>query len=72
MGKVEIGGGSAVAVQSILQHLYQDIAATVAQIHRLEEAGMNLIGWPYRIWRLRKPLPESKADFHSSDCRHSF
>ena len=43
VGKVEVGGGAAVAVQSMCNTFTQDTAATVAQIHRLEEAGCEII-----------------------------
>jgi (E)-4-hydroxy-3-methylbut-2-enyl-diphosphate synthase len=43
IGKVPVGGGSPITVQSMTNTDTRDVAATVAQIHRLEEAGCELI-----------------------------
>lgn len=43
VGNVAIGGGSPVTVQSMTSTNTHDIDATVAQIHRLEEAGVEII-----------------------------
>lgn len=43
VGNVVIGGGAPIAVQSMCNTFTQDIAATVAQILRLEEAGCEII-----------------------------
>lgn len=43
VGKVPIGGGSPIAIQSMTNTRTQDAAATIAQIHRLEEAGCEII-----------------------------
>ncbi|MEE4357901.1 MAG: flavodoxin-dependent (E)-4-hydroxy-3-methylbut-2-enyl-diphosphate synthase [Desulfococcaceae bacterium] len=43
VGNVVIGGGASIAVQSMCNTFTQDIAATVAQILRLEEAGCEII-----------------------------
>lgn len=43
VGKVQIGGGAPVAVQSMCITDTADVDATVAQIHRLEDAGCEVI-----------------------------
>ncbi len=43
VGEVAIGGGAPIAVQSMTNTLTSDVEATVAQIHRLEQAGCELI-----------------------------
>ena len=43
VGKVKVGGGAPVVVQSMCTTDTADVDATVAQIHRLEEAGCEII-----------------------------
>lgn len=43
IGKVKIGAGHPIAIQSMCNTKTDDVAATVAQIHRLEKAGCELI-----------------------------
>lgn len=43
VGSVNIGGMAPIAVQSMTNTFTQDIPATVAQIHRLEESGCEII-----------------------------
>lgn len=43
IGRVEIGGGNPVAVQSMTKTATSDIDATVAQIHQLEKAGCEIV-----------------------------
>ncbi len=43
VGDFAIGGGSPVSVQSMTNTDTKDIAATVAQIHRLEKAGCDIV-----------------------------
>lgn len=54
VGGVRVGGGAPVAVQSMTNTLTTDIDATVAQIHRLEQAGADIV-------RVSVPDPESAA-----------
>ncbi len=42
-GKVEIGGGAAISIQSMTNTDTRDVGATVSQIFRLEEAGCQII-----------------------------
>ncbi|MBF0117374.1 MAG: flavodoxin-dependent (E)-4-hydroxy-3-methylbut-2-enyl-diphosphate synthase [Desulfobacterales bacterium] len=43
VGNVEIGGNSAISVQSMTNTLTKNVPATVSQIRRLEEAGCEII-----------------------------
>lgn len=43
IGDRKIGGGNPVAIQSMTNTKTEDVAATVAQIHALEEAGCDII-----------------------------
>ena len=43
VGTVAVGGGAPVSIQSMCNTKTDDVAATVAQIHRLEEAGCEII-----------------------------
>ena len=43
IGGVKIGGGAPIAVQSMTNTFTHDVAATVAQIHRLEAVGCELV-----------------------------
>ena len=43
IGGVPIGGGAPVSIQSMCNTPTEDVEATVAQIHRLEQAGCDII-----------------------------
>lgn len=43
VGGVPVGGGTPVTIQSMCSTKTHDVAATVSQIHRLEEAGCEII-----------------------------
>ena len=43
VGKVAVGGGAAVSIQSMCNTRTDDVTATVAQIHALENAGCEII-----------------------------
>ncbi len=57
VGNVPIGGGAPIAVQSMTNTLTTDVAATVAQIRGLEEAGADIV-------RVSVPDPESAKAMH--------
>ncbi|MGI6030537.1 MAG: flavodoxin-dependent (E)-4-hydroxy-3-methylbut-2-enyl-diphosphate synthase [Eubacteriales bacterium] len=42
VGNVQVGGGAPIAVQSMCNTDTRDVAATVAQIHRMEQAGCDI------------------------------
>ena len=52
VGKVAVGGDAPIAVQSMTNTITHDVAATVAQIQGLEEAGADIV-------RVSCPDPES-------------
>ena len=52
IGGVTIGGGAAAAIQSMCSTRTEDVAATVAQILRLEQAGCEIV-------RVAVPTPEA-------------
>ncbi|MEZ8220242.1 4-hydroxy-3-methylbut-2-en-1-yl diphosphate synthase [Candidatus Fervidibacteria bacterium JGI MDM2 JNZ-1-D12] len=52
VGRVQIGGGASVSIQSMTTTKTEDIDATVTQIHRLEEAGCEIV---------RVAVPNEKA-----------
>lgn len=54
VGNVLVGGGAAIAVQSMTNTRTTDIDATVAQIHRLQQAGADIV-------RVSVPDPDSAA-----------
>ena len=54
VGDVLVGGDAPIAVQSMTNTLTTDIDATVAQVHRLEQAGADIV-------RISVPDPESAA-----------
>ncbi len=56
VGKVEIGGDAPIAVQSMTNTPTEDVPATLAQIHALEEAGADIV-------RVSCPTEESTAAF---------
>ena len=43
IGGVQVGGGADITVQSMTKTDTRDVAATVRQIHELEEAGCEII-----------------------------
>ncbi len=54
VGNIPVGGDAPIAVQSMTNTLTHDVAATVAQIHELEEAGADIV-------RVSVPDPDSSA-----------
>ncbi|MBO5283480.1 MAG: flavodoxin-dependent (E)-4-hydroxy-3-methylbut-2-enyl-diphosphate synthase, partial [Lachnospiraceae bacterium] len=60
IGKVQIGGGAPIAIQSMTNTRTEDVAATVAQIHRLEQAGCEIIRCTVPTLEAAKALGEIK------------
>ena len=52
VGSIQIGGNAPISVQSMTNTKTHDVAATVHQIHRLEEVGCEII---------RVAIPDEKA-----------
>ena len=62
IGSVTIGGGSPVAIQSMTNTKTEDVAATVAQIRRLEAAGCEIIRCAVPGMEAAKALREIKKE----------
>lgn len=60
IGKVQIGGGAPIAIQSMTNTRTEDVAATVAQIQRLEQAGCEIIRCTVPTLEAAKALGEIK------------
>ena len=58
VGNVEVGGDAPITVQSMTNTLTTDVNATVAQIHRLEEAGADIV---------RVSCPDQESSFALKD-----
>lgn len=43
IGKVKVGGGAPISVQSMTKTDTRDVSSTIAQIHRLEEVGCEIV-----------------------------
>lgn len=64
VGGVDIGGGAPVSIQSMCNTKTEDIAATVAQIHRLEEAGCEIIRVAVPTMEAAKAIGAIKRQIH--------
>ena len=62
VGKVPVGGGAPVSIQSMTNTLTGDVKATVAQIRALEDAGCDIV-------RVAVPDMESAAAVKASGNR---
>lgn len=64
IGTVKIGGGNPVAIQSMTNTRTEDVAATVAQIHRLERAGCEIIRCAVPTMEAAQALNEIRKQIH--------
>ena len=64
IGQVRIGGGAPVAIQSMTNTRTEDVSATVAQIHRLEQAGCEIIRCTVPTSEAARALKEIKKQIH--------
>ncbi|WP_034446507.1 flavodoxin-dependent (E)-4-hydroxy-3-methylbut-2-enyl-diphosphate synthase [Butyrivibrio sp. AE2032] len=64
IGDRVIGGGNPVLIQSMTNTRTEDVAATVAQIRRLEEAGCEIIRSTVPTLEAAKALSEIKKQIH--------
>lgn len=62
IGKVYIGGGSPIAIQSMTNTKTDDVKATVEQIHALEEAGCEIIRCTANTKEAAKAFREIKKE----------
>ena len=58
IGNRVIGGGNPILIQSMTNTPTEDVAATVAQIHRLEEVGCEIIRCTVPTLEAAKAIPE--------------
>ena len=64
IGKVAIGGGNPVAIQSMCNTKTEDVKATVEQILRLEQAGCEIIRVAVPTMEAAEALEEIKSRIH--------
>ena len=64
VGALTIGGGAPISVQSMTKTPTHDVAATVAQIHALEEAGCDIVRVAVPDTRAAEALGAIKAQIH--------
>ena len=64
IGSRQIGGGSPVLIQSMTNTRTQDVQATVAQIHRLEQAGCEIVRCTVPDGEAARALAEIKRQIH--------
>lgn len=64
IGDVEIGGGNAIAIQSMTNTKTEDVAATVAQILALEAVGCDIIRCAVPTMEAAQALAEIKKEIH--------
>lgn len=64
IGNVVIGGGSPIAIQSMTNTKTEDVEATIGQIHRLEQAGCEIIRCAVPTRRAALAIKEIKKRIH--------
>ena len=64
IGNVKIGGMNPVAIQSMTNTKTEDVAATVAQIHTLEDLGCDIIRCAVPTMQAAKALEQIKKQIH--------
>lgn len=64
VGGVKVGGGADITVQSMTKTDTRDVAATVRQIHELEEAGCEIIRSAVPDMEAAKAMAEIKKQIH--------
>ena len=64
IGGLQVGGGAPVRIQSMTNTKTQDVAATVAQILRLEEAGCEIVRCTVPDAEAAAAIPEIKQQIH--------
>lgn len=64
IGNRTIGGGNPILIQSMTNTPTEDVAATVAQIHRLEEAGCEIIRCTVPTMEAALAINEIKKQIH--------
>ena len=64
IGGVTIGGGAAVAIQSMCSTRTEDVAATVSQILRLEQAGCEIVRVAVPTMEAARAIGQIKKAIH--------
>ena len=64
VGGVAVGGGAPVSIQSMCNTATEDVAATVGQILRLEQAGCQIIRVAVPTEEAARAIPAIKAQIH--------
>ncbi|MFP6635413.1 MAG: flavodoxin-dependent (E)-4-hydroxy-3-methylbut-2-enyl-diphosphate synthase, partial [Dehalococcoidia bacterium] len=64
IGGVQVGGSADVTVQSMTKTDTRDVAATVRQIHELEEVGCEIIRSAVPDMEAAKAMKEIKKQIH--------
>ena len=64
VGAVPVGGGAAVSIQSMCNTPTEDVAATVEQILRLEQAGCDIVRVAVPTEEAARAIPAIKAAIH--------
>ena len=64
VGAVPVGGGAAVSIQSMCNTPTEDVNATVRQIHRLEQAGCEIVRVAVPTEEAARAIPSIKAAIH--------
>lgn len=73
IGDRVIGGGNPILIQSMCNTKTEDVKSTVEQIHRLEEAGCDIIRVAVPTMEAAEAVSEiQEADSYSACLRHSF
>lgn len=73
VGGVLLGGGNPVRIQSMTNTKTEDVKSTVEQIHRLEEAGCELVRCTVPTMQAAGgACADKKADKNSDYCRYTF
>ncbi|MCG8472716.1 MAG: flavodoxin-dependent (E)-4-hydroxy-3-methylbut-2-enyl-diphosphate synthase [Desulfobacterales bacterium] len=64
VGTVKVGGDAPVSVQSMCNTKTEDVAATVAQIHRLEEVGCEIVRVAVPTQQAAEAISSIKKEIH--------
>ena len=64
VGKVALGGGAPVTIQSMCNTATEDVAATVAQIHALEAVGCEIIRVAVPTMEAAQAIGKIKSAIH--------
>ncbi len=73
IGNIKVGGRAPISVQSMTKTDTRDAAATISQIHELEEAGCEIIRVAVPDENAAQQLEDNKKPYcYPFNCRYSF